>query len=378
MAEAEATKAQVEEDLEGHVWVKRSLVTPQDSRGMYDLWACELCQKKYRRRGLTWNPPTTKCKVAKERLKVAQAKEEGEAEDAPVLVGEGTAPVVKDEAYKEALDALRRTEAEEIETRAFARHNRGLVIMGYIQGHPEVSVTGAIKSFADDLGKGSSWTEFYNGYRAAERWPSEEDFRAFFNELKEANQLSYVSWRYICTNVLPAQDEDTQKADGFHKGEMDVAALEEEVERVEGRLERYKRRHADKEEIQEQLQSLELKLSENREELVRLRAEADASERPEEGPDVEKEELRARVTAYQTWLREHESCACCGDTELELAHWPRSKGAGAPDYDVIPLCREHHQELHDIGVGSFTLKHLGELFVCLCGIIPVRNRLMDL
>ena len=70
------------------------------------------------------------------------------------------------------------------------------------------------------------------------------------------------------------------------------------------------------------------------------------------------------------------ACAVCGDTEIEIAHFPRSKGAGAGDLDVIPLCTEHHREQHDSGVQTFAGKYIEEICRCLWDVAPVRARFM--
>lgn len=42
---------------------------------------------------------------------------------------------------------------------------------------------------------------------------------------------------------------------------------------------------------------------------------------------------------------------------VEVAH-VKSRGSGGPDYDnVVPLCMEHHRELHRIGRKSWEFKH---------------------
>jgi ribosomal protein L37AE/L43A len=45
-----------------HEWEKKNWVTLKDREGLYDLWVCKKCGKKYKRRGLAWNPPHSQCK----------------------------------------------------------------------------------------------------------------------------------------------------------------------------------------------------------------------------------------------------------------------------------------------------------------------------
>lgn len=54
-------------------------------------------------------------------------------------------------------------------------------------------------------------------------------------------------------------------------------------------------------------------------------------------------------------------CAVCGDSTVEKAHLPHSKGAGGDEDHWVPLCREHHQEQHDKGVQTFILENYIQL-----------------
>jgi len=54
-------------------------------------------------------------------------------------------------------------------------------------------------------------------------------------------------------------------------------------------------------------------------------------------------------------------CCLCGKP-AERSHYPRSRGAGADENHWLPMCRRHHRELHDGGVGTFTKTHNGELW----------------
>jgi len=48
---------------------------------------------------------------------------------------------------------------------------------------------------------------------------------------------------------------------------------------------------------------------------------------------------------YLDFVKAH-PCVVCGEREVDNAHFPRSKGAGGQDTDVIPLCRKCHSESH--------------------------------
>lgn len=49
-------------DENGHKWVKQNLVALKDRRGLYDLYFCEMCSTKYKRRTLDFLPPFKPCK----------------------------------------------------------------------------------------------------------------------------------------------------------------------------------------------------------------------------------------------------------------------------------------------------------------------------
>lgn len=49
-------------------------------------------------------------------------------------------------------------------------------------------------------------------------------------------------------------------------------------------------------------------------------------------------------------------CLICGKRPSENAH-VKSRGAGGNSTDVVPLCREHHQQQHDMGILTFQKEH---------------------
>ena len=53
------------------------------------------------------------------------------------------------------------------------------------------------------------------------------------------------------------------------------------------------------------------------------------------------------------------SCLVCGASKTEKHHI-RTRGAGGPDdeWNLLDLCRFHHQEAHKIGVITFIEKYL--------------------
>ena len=65
-----------------------------------------------------------------------------------------------------------------------------------------------------------------------------------------------------------------------------------------------------------------------------------------------------RDEAYRRWIRSF-ACVVCGQRYgIEAAHTgPHGIGQKASDYSCIPLCKEHHAELHQ-GVSAFAEQHL--------------------
>jgi len=55
------------------------------------------------------------------------------------------------------------------------------------------------------------------------------------------------------------------------------------------------------------------------------------------------------------------SCIICGDTPTDPAHFPRTRGAGGRDEDVIPLCRSCHREEDDDSF-DFLWMHKDKIF----------------
>jgi hypothetical protein len=49
-------------------------------------------------------------------------------------------------------------------------------------------------------------------------------------------------------------------------------------------------------------------------------------------------------------------CCVCGSRPSENAHI-RSRAAGGTWQDIVPLCRAHHREQHDIGLATFQERH---------------------
>ena len=62
-----------------------------------------------------------------------------------------------------------------------------------------------------------------------------------------------------------------------------------------------------------------------------------------------------RSERYRAFIKEH-PCLICGRTPCDPHHEPLGKAGTsikAPDSHCVPLCFEHHSELHNTGVKTF-------------------------
>ena len=52
-------------------------------------------------------------------------------------------------------------------------------------------------------------------------------------------------------------------------------------------------------------------------------------------------------------------CLVCNASEVDVAHI-KTKGSGGPDeeWNLMPLCRRHHSEQHQIGIITFSQKYI--------------------
>jgi len=51
-------------------------------------------------------------------------------------------------------------------------------------------------------------------------------------------------------------------------------------------------------------------------------------------------------------------CCVTGQTPVDLHHlYSRGAGGGDEDWNLIPLCREMHQKIHNVGMTTFILLH---------------------
>ena len=64
---------------------------------------------------------------------------------------------------------------------------------------------------------------------------------------------------------------------------------------------------------------------------------------------------RSKDANYLSYVRGMR-CLVCGDTNTDPHHLI-SRGSFGSDYTAIPLCREHHTELHSSGITKFEEKY---------------------
>lgn len=69
-----------------------------------------------------------------------------------------------------------------------------------------------------------------------------------------------------------------------------------------------------------------------------------------------KKEVRETDEAYLSWIRSlHCSVSTCNNMDIDPHHTVRKSQLGS-DYSCVPLCREHHSSVHNLGVHSFDKK----------------------
>ena len=79
---------------------------------------------------------------------------------------------------------------------------------------------------------------------------------------------------------------------------------------------------------------------------------------------VETSKLLSGDKAMLYWATVNRNCVLCGESNADLAHhYAIGRGANRKkmqhyDYEVLALCRFHHQEQHNIGVKSFDEKYI--------------------
>jgi hypothetical protein len=63
---------------------------------------------------------------------------------------------------------------------------------------------------------------------------------------------------------------------------------------------------------------------------------------------------------YLDYIRK-QRCVVCGQTCVDPHHL-KTVGAGGADFTAVPLCREHHDYAHKMGVSRFKNRYAIDLF----------------
>lgn len=69
-------------------------------------------------------------------------------------------------------------------------------------------------------------------------------------------------------------------------------------------------------------------------------------------------ELRRRIAKENRLKARPAPCILCGSTPADSCHI-RSKGSGGPEeaWNIVRMCRNHHQEQHRIGWPQFLIRY---------------------
>lgn len=170
--------------------------------------------------------------------------------------------------------------------------------------------------------------------------------KALADYREEAASAGYtLTWTYIKNNVLP---EATQRPD-VYGGETNV--VDESMRKIESM-------GIEMEKLRDMLNSESLDL-EKKEEVVGVLLHADEVITETVGalmPDMSPKERVERSTMYLDYVRSLPCLICAGEAQ---AHHVDVGGVAmkGSDYVTVPLCNEHHRELHDRGDVSFQQWH---------------------
>lgn len=333
-----------------HDWEKVTGTPVQDGNGIYDLYRCIRCGVEYRRTGMAWTPDAGEC------------SEPEETEPEGALVPRS------DTEYQRCVQELQtanlRTEVKAKRLILFLKWRWGVILLRY----PKLRTDQTIRQIAADIGRPNSYADLYLCIKLAREYPSPGAVKKLYNALYTQRGFP-PSWRFVCDQKLRGRESDAlRRAVEMDRQEERLERIESTLARVDEELEGIQQKAAEGG-ITEQADSLRTKLIEVKETLHQV---------GEMTPKDVSEEARAnRAKLYHDWIRKNEACCICGDDNLEIAHFPRSRGAGGSDFDVLPLCREHHQEMHDDGVDTFLVGHLEEVYQCLCSILPIRIGILE-
>lgn len=230
-----------------------------------------------------------------------------------------------------------------------------------INRHPKQHGEATIKRLSEDLGMPNSWRDFYYCMRLAKKFATEEALTTFWEQAKDEIGRP-PSWRWFKDHVLSSGKGDVGGKDEIESDSHfhELRDIENSIIDNSERLLKLREVATDIEVIRG-IESLMLKMDEEREEAAQL-GEVFAP---------------PNSILWGEYLRENEGCFVCQKRPIEVAHYPLTKSAGGNDFDVLPMCHEHHiEEQHIRGTDTFWLKYRAEFCRFLFDHWAARKRFM--
>ena len=188
-----------------------------------------------------------------------------------------------------------------------------------------------LNQLAADLGVGTR--TLYDCLKLHDHIPTVKKLDQFCTMVQ--NQNGHLSWRLVRTS-LPTN----------HRENHERIVTRIEIDRLERQLESLEERIAPQDKME--FEGLKLKGEELlKEARTFVRIENDTN------PGAE---------AYLALVKRSPCCVCRKAPPSELAHFPRTRGAGALPHECIPLCHTCHQEHHTSGTDTFLAANKNQIF----------------
>lgn len=170
--------------------------------------------------------------------------------------------------------------------------------------------------------------EFHESPQVLEKWIEDTEERK-----------GTVNWTY-CRNLV-------HKALSEHQPEEAAAKLEKQKQELERKAQKLEQ---DAEDLQQRAANMPVSEDSQDEALgVAMKAQevaGDVRSLPFEKP------VRVENPRYLAFVRSHPCLICSGHADPHHII-PGGMGTKAPDYHTVPLCRTHHNELHNTGAQTF-------------------------
>lgn len=185
----------------------------------------------------------------------------------------------------------------------------------------------------------------------------ETSLRKWMDDVEE--EKGEITWSY-CVNWTEKALPEAEK-DAGEKLEKVVQKLEKKAEKIEHEaadVEREVQKWNDDGKREEALGVVE----KAREIAADVRAQAERLE-------LQKPE-RITDEKYLEYVRTF-NCLCCENAAEPHHLLTGGMGTKGPDWVVIPLCRIHHQEFHQIGHGPFSLKYDTDLWRAVANLLVI-------